>query len=346
MRLSLTDDQQAIAAVAAEVLAAHISSSQRGPGATGAAANPDPGTWARWADLGWFGLGIPEAHGGVGFGPVEEMLLFRELGRYLAPGPLLPTVAAGWIATGAGREDLAAELFAGQASAGLAVGECVLGGEADGLVVVPGESGFELRRVHGLVDVKGVDESVRTSRLTLGPEVARFSEPLLLARAELLVAATQIGIAEAVRDASVAHAKQREQFGRPIGTFQAVKHRCADMAIRCYAAYGQTLVAARHLELRSPECAFHAAAAKTMASNAARRNAADNIQNHGAIGFTQEHIAGRFAKRAQVMHESLDPKRTARRVLEPARQRYEALPGPVADWFQAAATSRDVACPG
>jgi alkylation response protein AidB-like acyl-CoA dehydrogenase len=338
MRLALTADQRAIASAAAELLTAHAAkpgwyaTAPDGPAA-------DLAFWSSCADLGWFCLGIPEDRGGVGCGPVEELLLFRELGRFLAPGPFLPTVAAGWVAAGAGRDDLAAELFAGRTRAGLLVGDRLLGGETGGAVLVPGEAGFELRAISELTGAVSVDESVRLSRVTVGARIAGFADPLLLARAELLVAAVQVGIAEAVRDASVAHAKTRQQFGRPIGSFQAVKHRCAEMAIRCYAAYAQTLLAAGHLELRSPDAAFHAAAAKTVASSAARRNVADNIQNHGAIGFTQEHVAGRFARRALVMHQCLDVSRTASRVLGPSRQRYETLPAPVPDWFAPGAAS-------
>lgn len=323
MRLSLSPEQQQIGATAADVL------SHEQDGSIEA-------RWPRYAELGWFSLGIPEARGGVGFGPVEEMLLFREIGRHLAPGPLLPTVIAGWVAVGAGRADLAGELFAGKARAGLATGEHVLDAEAGGWVVGPDDGGFALRDVVDLSEVASVDASVRLARATVSGPVARFADPCLLARAELLVAAMQVGIAEATRDMSVAHALGRTQFGRPIGAFQAVKHRCADMAIRAYAAYSQTLFAANHLERRSRDAVLHAAAATTMASVAARRNAADNVQNHGAIGFTQEHSAGWYVRRAQVLHQCIDPRGTSARVLAAPRHRYETLPDPAPDWFEVA----------
>jgi alkylation response protein AidB-like acyl-CoA dehydrogenase len=113
------------------------------------------------------------------------------------------------------------------------------------------------------------------------------------------------GLAEQVRDASAAYAKVRVQFGRPIGSFQAVKHRCADMALRAEAAWAQTEVAALRFAAPGAAAAFDVAAAKVVAVDAAIRNARDNIQNHGGIGFTAEHPAHLFLKRAHVLEQQL-----------------------------------------
>ena len=110
------------------------------------------------------------------------------------------------------------------------------------------------------------------------------------------------GIAEATRDTSVDHAKVRHQFNRPIGSFQAVSRRCADMAARAWSATSLTLFAALCTDAGRDDRDYQAAAAKWVAADAATRNAADNIQNLGAIGVTAEHDAHLFFKRARVIN--------------------------------------------
>jgi alkylation response protein AidB-like acyl-CoA dehydrogenase len=335
MRVWLTEEQKEIGTAAADFLKGR--EGVLGSPVTGAT-EPTPEDeariWAECGELGWFSLGVPEKRGGVGYGPIEELVLFRELGRHLARGPFVSTVAAGWIAAATERADLAADVFAGRLRVGLVAGDHVLDAEPDGLVVVPGGAGLQLRRITGpLTPANSVDATVRLATGVATEEVVRVDDPLLVSRLEMLLAAADTGIADATRDMSVSYAQSRVQFGRPIGAFQAVKHRCADMAIRCYAAYSQTLFAASNLELRSSFADFHAGAARLVASSAARRNAADNIQNHGAIGFTQEHIAAWFARRAQVLHQCVDPLTTSQRVASTQRERYETLGAPVDDWF-------------
>ena len=294
----------------------------------------DDATWRRFADMGWFALGVPEARGGVGFGPIEEFALFRTLGRHLTPGPFVSTVIAGWIAAAVGDEALSGDLFAGRRRAGLVVDGYVLDGEPGGLAVeLDGDSG-RVRVVESLDPRPSVDASVRLAAAGLGATVAAWDDRLLASRARLLVAAMQLGIAEATRDMSVAYAKERMQFGKPIGTFQAVKHRCADMAMRSHAATAQTLFAAFHVESRTHDAPFQAAAAVLVANRAATLNAADNVQNHGAIGFTVEHDAGLYARRAHMLEYALGGQATAApEVLAPDRHRYGALDPAVDDWF-------------
>ncbi len=114
-------------------------------------------------------------------------------------------------------------------------------------------------------------------------------------------AAALVGIAEATRDMSAQYAKDREQFGRPIGTFQAVKHRCADMAVRCEVAFDLAIYAALLVDGDGPDAALHVPAAKVLAGEYAIANVFDNVQNHGGIGVTWEHDAHFFVKRANVL---------------------------------------------
>jgi hypothetical protein len=126
---------------------------------------------------------------------------------------------------------------------------------------------------------------------------------LLHERALLLLSAFAVGIAEATRDMAVEYAKTREQFGRPIGSFQAIKHICADMAIRCEAAACQTAFASLVLAEGRAGLAFHVTSSKLVAAASAVKNASQNIQVHGAIGFTAEADPHLFLKRAHVIEQ-------------------------------------------
>ncbi len=335
MHLALSPEQLEIAAVAEKFLANELPLAKirvLADGDTPLAI--DDGTWKRCADMGWFALGIPETRGGVGFGPVEEFVLFRELGRHLTPGPFISTVIAGWIAVAAGDERLSAELFGGNSRAALVVNNLVLDGEMGGLAVHFDHHTCRLSTIKTLEPRQSVDSSVRLAAADLGETVAEASDPMIVSRAQILVAGMQLGIANATRDMSVEYSKVRMQFGKPIGTFQAVKHRCADMAIRSHAATAQTLFAAFHVESRAVDAAFQAASAVLVANKAANLNAADNVQNHGAIGFTVEHDAGLFARRAHMLEYAVGGQATASPVvLEPERHTFAALPLANTDWF-------------
>ena len=339
MRIKLTDQQRDVGVVAAKFLEERIPLARLRELADEAEAGKsvlaiEESTWASCAALGWFGLGIPASHGGVGCGPVEEVILFTELGRHLAPGPFVSTVMAGWIATGADEPDLAADFVEGRRRAGLEVGRFVQDGEPGGYVVSVTGSTLELCEIRSSVPVPSVDGSVRLSMGAKGTPVAAVNDPQLRARAQLLVSAMELGIARATLDMSVEYAKVRTQFDRPIGTFQAVKHRCADMAMRAHAAQAQVLFASFQVESRSSDAPFHAAAAKTIATKAAKLNTADNVQNHGAIGFTAEHDAGLYARRAHMLEYCLGGDVAAASTLLAASQhRFETLPPVPAEWF-------------
>ena len=297
----------------------------------------DETVWQQCAGLGWFALGVPASLGGVGCGPIEEVLLFTELGRHLAPGPFASTTVAAWVAAASGARELAEALFDGRQRAGLAVGALLVDAEPDGLVVRFSGDTCELVRVGELVELRSVDPSVRLARATTGAVVAALEDPLVLPRAQLLVSAMELGVAQAVLDMSVEYAKVRMQFDKPIGTFQAVKHRCSDMAIRVHAARAQTLFAGYAVESRADDAAFQAAAAKTTATRAAKLNTADNVQNHGAIGFTVEHDAGLFARRAHMLEFALGGEHAAARtLLAEERHRFETLAAPAENWFAGA----------
>jgi len=303
MDLLPTEEQEAIAVTARELLAKRgYPSALRALGSAGV----DEELWTECAALGWLGVGEL----GAGF----EVMLCRELGRHLAPGPFLPNVLAAHAATVIGDAELAKRLVEGSARAAVAHrwddGLQVLHGPGADVVLVAVDGGLSLvgmDAVGSLEDVTPLDPATPVARAAgrewQGRRVADAQE--LIARATLLPAAFLCGIAEATRDQAAEHARTRQQFGQPIGAFQAVKHRCADMATRAEAAWAQTCFAAAALDGGRDDGGTSAAAAKVVALLAARQNAADNIQVHGGMGFTAEHDAHLFVKRTHVWETAL-----------------------------------------
>ena len=254
----------------------------------------EPATEALWetaAAQGWFGLGVAEPDGGVGYSAVEEALLFIEIGRAGVPGPFLGTV-------------LAAHLDPAHIAGGTKVsiaqreGDRVLVFDAtDATHAVLLDDG-SLVELGPLTPEPSLDTLVPIATTGEVTTVATGGDRRLVS---LLLAAELAGIAAATTEQSVAYGIDREQFGQPIGGFQAVKHRCADMAVRAEAALTQVHYASLALADSSPDAAFHTESAVVVASRAAIDNAEINVQNHGGIGFTWEHTAHRYVTRARVL---------------------------------------------
>lgn len=278
--------------------------------------NPhDDSLWKQAAEQGFLSLGLSEHSGGAGLGMAEESLLFRELGRGLVPGPFLGTVVAGHLAHRAGNDALA-ERFAAGETAGLAEVD------AAGTIrtqdafdpawwVVVAESDVALVEADSVAVVDGgtaVDPAVRLAELRLsGQPVHTLTqrEYDLRAHASILVAAMLTGICEATRDQSREYVQTRRQFGAPIGSFQAVKHRCADMAVRAEALVAMVSLAALALDEDADDAALLWPAVRALAASYAITSAGDNIQNHGAIGYTAELSAHLFQKRSHSLSHLL-----------------------------------------
>lgn len=324
MNLEPSEDQYSIAASAADFLASELPLSRvRELGEKGDGDAIDDATWQQCAALGWLSLGIPENRGGVGLGLPEETMLFRELGRHLTPGPFRSTVLAGHLALGTGAEALAAEIASGAKPVGLSLGRVAIDARADGLVLVLDGDSAAIRRVVDSEPVAGVDPGTRFARISTGDTVAEAQAAALIDRARVLAAAELLGIIEAVRDMSAEYAKTRIQFDKAIGTFQAVKHRCADMAIAAYSVIGEVFQAAVLVDAGTVDAAFHAANAYVLALRGAKTSTTDNIQNLGGIGFTWEQDAHLYLKRALLLEHHLGPLRDAyQTILAPAKHEF------------------------
>lgn len=278
--------------------------------------------WRETADLGWLSISLSEEDGGVGYSFVDEALVFEQLGRQLVTGPFISTVIAIRLAALAGATDLVGALAGGSSRAGLALARELVARDGDRITgsftVVDGLGADHLLvwtpAVKALVlatdleqhPAQCLDEAVSLSDVTLDRHPTlivaddRQSHDLEI-RASVLSAAVLSGIAASTSEMSVEFAKTRTQFGKPIGTFQAVSRRCADMAIRAWSASSLVRVAALCVDDGRADAAYQAAAAKMIAGQAAEVNGADTIQNHGAIGWTAEHDAHHFVKRGRLI---------------------------------------------
>lgn len=258
------------------------------------------------AQLGWFGLAVPEQQGGSGLSEVEHVLFFREVGRLCGPIDVLAQCLA---ANAAGSADLRAALLAGDEGVALAVpgrdGLRILGSiDARHAIIVEPQSA-------AIIAIDGIDaelrpgldrtDSIRLAR-SLPDAVDRYAGSRIWTLGQLATAAMLVGIAEAALDLIVDYAKVRETFGRKIGAWQAVRHPCADMAVRLEGARAQLWFAAAAAREGRADAPAHITAAKHLANEAAHRNADSNIQLHGGIGVTEEHGAHVLLKRAMLLN--------------------------------------------
>ena len=284
----------------------------------------------RFVEEGWFAVGTPESQGGQGGGLLELALAAEQLGRAAAPSsawlasvlaaPVLPAeVAESCLAEG---EFVALAISAGKpadtsgpvvAEGGVLTGSVslVLAADRAHRFVVPARTADGVRlflvddatltkralldRSRSVADV--VFDGVRGTELPVDAE-AELARIAL--RAAVLVGADSLGAAERMLELAVEYSQQRQQFGVPIGSFQAVKHAAASMLVTVEAARSLVYYAAAAVEQEHEDYLLHAAAAKAQVCAAAARAADSALTVHGAIGYTWEHDLQLFYKRAKL----------------------------------------------
>src|ERR687898_1153721 len=253
------------------------------------AQNPEP-QWSQLAELGWLGVSIPEELGGAGLGFLEEAVLFEELGRALYAGPYFATVG------------LALPALGDEQLARVAAGEERWSAEVDGLVP-------DLAAVDWVVTDEGaasaegetlptMDETRPLGRLANGertPLPGALDRPRTLAA----LACEAVGIAQKALELGVQHAQERQQFGRPIGVYQAVAHKLADTYVETELARSLAYWAAWCVAEGDEQAAVAAAAAKSYAAETAVAACERPIQVPRGMGFTGGHVLHRYYKRAQ-----------------------------------------------
>ncbi|MEV5968522.1 acyl-CoA dehydrogenase family protein [Streptomyces sp. NPDC051921] len=271
MDFRLTEDQRALRRGVRELLGRHFDRDAL-RSAVDAGGPLDRALWRELGAAGFFALRLPEDEGGVGLGLPEAVLLFEEAGRVLLPGPLVATHLA------AGRVAGAAE---GEVVVAAADGELVEWLDAADVVLGPTEGAAPIRSVDPLTPL----HRLPVAAAPLGDE------------ASLLTAAEQLGSAGRTTELAVAHARGREQFGRAIGAFQAVKHLCAQMLVRTEVARAAVYAAAVTAD------PVEIAGARLLADEAAVGCARDCLQVHGGMGFTWEADVHLHLKRAWLRAE-------------------------------------------
>ncbi|GHD84159.1 acyl-CoA dehydrogenase [Streptomyces naganishii] len=254
--------------------------------------------WSRLADAGVFALAVPESCGGVGPLPVEVAVAFVELGRHAVPGPLVETVLAAALLAGGSGPDAAAGLLSALASgkAMATVGApYALDGDAADVVLVLRDGG--VWRAPGARDARPCLDRARrlTTPLPGGELLLPRTPPAALHWARLATAAQALGVGLTLLDRTVAHVGRRVQFGVPIGSFQAVKHRLADARIAL--EFARPLLFGAALTMDPADVA----AAKAAACEAAYTTARTALQLHGAIGYTAECDLSLWLTRARAL---------------------------------------------
>ncbi|MGE2814306.1 acyl-CoA dehydrogenase [Mycobacterium heidelbergense] len=327
MGIALTDDHRELA----EVARAFLTSQKARWAARSLLDSPDeprPPFWQNLVELGWLGLHVDEEHGGSGYGLPELVVVTEELGRAVAPGPFVPTVIASAVIAKDGSAEQKSRLLPGLIDGSLTAGIGLDGqvrvkdGTADGeagivlgaglaelLLIAAGDDVLVLDRGRAGVSVDvpdNFDPTRRSGRVRL-ENVSIAAEDILagaresaLSRARTLLAAEAVGGASDCVDAAVDYAKVRQQFGRTIATFQAVKHHCANMLVAVESAIAAVWDASRAAAEDEEQFRLIAAVAAALAFPAYARNAELNIQVHGGIGFTWEHDAHLHLRRALV----------------------------------------------
>jgi len=270
-------------------------------------ADPDRERLVRVAELGGLGLACPEAIGGSGLGLIDEVLVAIEFGRHLVTPQALGAAVGGRVALAGGEGGLARAIVSGSQRVCLATMVRQEAREDDGVpvlllnwqegarVLLWGEDWISLCAAPEAspARVAATDGSVPLHRAFLGvsrddQRVEGAAATPLLQALHLQVSAYLLGIAEAALDMAVAYAGLRHQFGQPIGAFQAVKHRCADMALRAQLLRAQVVWAALAAQQGATDAGFQVDACRLLAARAAFDNAASNIQVHGGMGFSAE----------------------------------------------------------
>jgi alkylation response protein AidB-like acyl-CoA dehydrogenase len=290
----------------------------------------DESLWKALSDQGWLGVALDEADGGIGLGWVEAAVLLEQIGRHTAPVPFLPSLLA--LTMLATAEAPSSEWVAGLVS-GERIGCVAWSKHDDAVVAAPAGDGWTLSGRIGPVegaavaDLAVVVTSSGVFAVELGEAQRPPAEPAMdatrilswlvldgvpatyLGGAELAAdgldrgavgaSAEMLGGSDRVLEMAVQYAKDRVQFDQPIGSFQAIKHRCADMVVDVEGMRSATWYAAWAIAAGDPDASAAASTAKVWCSDAAKRVMASGLQVHGGIGFTWEHDLHLYMKRSQ-----------------------------------------------
>lgn len=288
----------------------------------------DPATWRQMAELGWIGLRVSEERGGVGLGMAASVALYEELGRGLVPEPLIAGALAAGLLEAAGEDDLLARLIGGEGFVATAWAghddaidaagasdidrRFVTGADAaEAILWVTGDTLRLIPRDRAIIDGFGLQDGGFAATVAVSADAGRTlaldDASAVIARvldeAALGTAGYLLGVAERAFAMTVDYLGQRKQFGQPLGSFQSLQHRCADMKIQLTLTRASIAGAAAELDAgcASDVRAASVSRAKARAADNAMLVAREAIQLHGAIGYTDEYDVGLYARKAMVL---------------------------------------------
>jgi alkylation response protein AidB-like acyl-CoA dehydrogenase len=301
MDFDLNDEQKEIKQVAHDLLAARSPFPKVREAAE--AGVYDSTLWRELVELGWPGIAVSAEHGGQDLGTVELAVLLEELGYACAATPFYSTATAAAVIEASGSDEQRARwlpaLSSGEATAGIGTRELTAdGADAAVIVLVDGDDALLLDRSHA--DIEPLTSIDATRRFAT---VNGDGEPLssgAVDRIRAALAAEIVGVCQRALDMTLEYVKDRKQFGVPVGSFQAVAHRCAQMLLHTESGRSAAYFAAWAAEAdpeRLPEAAALAGAAT---ADGGREVTASAIQAHGGIGFTWEADVHWLYKRAQL----------------------------------------------
>ena len=300
MRFTLSEDQQEIKRTARDLLTSRSTWEKVRTHAEGA--RYDDALWKELCELGWPGIAVGEEHGGQGLGVVELATLLEELGYACAAVPFLGSALAALAIEHAGSDEQRSEwlprLASGEVRGALgAPGQLVPdAASAEIVVVIDGDSGS----IGEVEAVDAIDPTRRYGRVHPGGEALPGDVAAALDRALVAVSAELVGVSQRALDMTVEYVKERKQFGVPVGTFQAVQHKAAEMLLRAEGGRSATYFAAWAADAEPAQLPGAASIAKAWTSDGGRSATATAIQLHGGIGFTWEADVHWLFKRAQL----------------------------------------------
>ena len=283
-----------------------------------AAGDTAPGrkVWAQLTDLGVTALLVPEKFDGIEAHPVDLVVALERLGKWNVPGPVTESIAVAPVLLG--DDERLGGLASGELIATVAAPPLVpraVDADAAGLILLA--EGDSISDATAGQEHESVDPARKLFEVSASGESRTADVVRALEFGALATAAQLIGAAQAMLDGSVEYAKQRSQFGTVIGTYQAIKHKLADVLIAIELARPLVYGAALSLADGSPDAARDVSAAKVAAADAALLAARSSLQTHGAIGYTQEHDLSLLLLRVQALRPAWgDPTWHRRRVLE------------------------------
>jgi alkylation response protein AidB-like acyl-CoA dehydrogenase len=329
MDFDLTEDQREIKNVARELLTARSPFAKVREAAE--AAQYDDALWREIVELGWPGIAVAEEHGGQGLGAVELAVLLEELGYACAATPFLAASVAAAVIQAGGTDEQRRRwlpgLISGELRAGLGSAELVVDGDAADVVVLLDDDGARLLEGAGadIEPLVAIDPTRRFATVRGEGEALGADAP---DRVRTAIAAEVVGVCQRALEMTLAYVKERKQFGVPVGSFQAVSHRCAQMLLHTESARSAAYYAAWAADAEPARLGEAAALAAAAGAAGAREVPASAIQAHGGIGFTWEADVHWLYKRGEVDRALLGGAKRHHAALARAAAQRLAVPAP------------------